>query len=64
MGLLYHCAVEGLIPVYITVKYGESQANSSCSLKTWGYNDMTRELRVIGGNDNLVPEDTAILMKI
>ena len=33
-------------------------------LRLGGYNDMTRELRVIGGNDNPVPEDTAILMKI
>ena len=29
-----------------------------------GYNDMTRELWVIGENDNSVPKDTAILMKI
>ena len=29
-----------------------------------GYNDMTRELRVMGGDDNPVPEDTTILMKI
>ena len=33
-------------------------------LRLGGYNDMTRELQVIGGNDNPVPEDTAILMKI
>ncbi|XBI99007.1 hypothetical protein VPH35_019170 [Triticum aestivum] len=33
-------------------------------LRLGGYNDMTRELRVIGGNDNPVPEDTATLMKI
>ena len=33
-------------------------------LRLGGYNDMTRELRVIGGIDNPFPEDTAILMKI
>ena len=33
---LCHWDVEWLIPVYITVKYGESQANSSSSLKTRG----------------------------
>ncbi|EMS52905.1 hypothetical protein TRIUR3_19176 [Triticum urartu] len=33
-------------------------------LRLEGYNDITRELRVIGWNDNPVPEDTAILMKI
>ena len=33
-------------------------------LRLRGYNDMTRELRVIGENDNPVPEATAILMKI
>jgi hypothetical protein len=33
-------------------------------LRLGGYNDMTWELRVIGGKDNPVPEATAILMKI
>ena len=33
------------------------------ALRLGGYNDMTRELRVIGGNDNPVPKDTTILMK-
>ena len=32
-------------------------------LRLEGYNDMTRELRVIGGKDNPVPEATATLMK-
>ena len=33
-------------------------------LKLEGYNDMTQELRVMGGDDNPVPEDTTVLMKI
>ena len=33
-------------------------------LKLGGYSDMIRELRVMGGDDNPVPEDTTILMKI
>ena len=33
-------------------------------LRLGGYSDMTRELRVVGGNDNPVPEATTILMKI
>ena len=34
------------------------------ALRLGGYHDMTQGLRVIGGNDNPVPKDTAILMKI
>ena len=34
------------------------------ALRLGGYNDMTWELQVLGGNDNPVPKDTAILMKI
>ena len=33
-------------------------------LRLGGYSDMTRETRVVGGNDNPVPEATAILMKL
>ena len=35
-GILYHWAIEWLIPVYITVEYGESQDNSLSHLKTRG----------------------------
>ena len=54
------------------VRYGESQDNSSSRLKTRGLqgHDSAKlasinnpELRVIGGNDNPVPEATAILVK-
>ena len=43
---------------------GNLKPTSRVVLRLGGYNDMTRELRVIGGNDNPVPKDTAILMKI
>ena len=33
-------------------------------LRLGGYSDMTREPRVVGGNDNPVPEAATILMKI
>ena len=63
-----------LMSVYITVKYGESQANSSIRLKTRGLQwydsanvagfQWSQEPQDVGGKDNPVPEATTILMKI